>query len=295
MSKILITGANGQLGRALQETAPKDVQLLIADRNVLDITDPDSVAHYFKKYQPAGVINAAAYTAVDRAESEVEKAEAVNAIGPGNIASAAADSGAHVVHVSTDFVFDGSNGAPYQPDDAVNPVNVYGRTKAKGEHAVLSTPNVRAVVLRTAWVYSTTGSNFMTTMLRLMKEKDTLTIVTDQFGTPTHALGLAEACWTAQLRDLRGIYHWTDAGVASWYDFAVAIYEEARRIGVLTRDVRILPISASQFPTAAQRPVNSVLDKSSSLDALQVEPVHWQKCLSRVLRDLADDVCRVSV
>lgn len=286
MNKVLVTGANGQLGRALLADGPDHVELLAAERCLLDISDYDAVCRYFESHRPDGVINAAAYTAVDKAETDRELAEAVNARGAGNLARAAASAGVHLVHVSTDFVFDGSSSSPYRITDSVNPINVYGETKARGESAVYDALEGDATVLRTAWVYSPIGSNFLNTMVRLMKERDEINVVSDQIGTPTLAAGLAQACWRSLERKVRGTLHWTDAGVASWYDFAVAIYKQLRATGILDHDVLVHPIPASKFPTAAKRPVFSVLDKTDSWETLQLCPVHWQTQLESAVSSI---------
>ena len=281
---ILITGAGGQLGKALCNSAPAGYSVVAADRQTLSITDVDAVRSYSENHHVEGIINAAAYTAVDKAEDDIANARAVNAEGPAVLAAIAADRGIHLVHVSTDFVFDGRRGNPYKPDDKTNPLGVYGETKRAGEVAVLETPNLSASVLRTAWVYGAGGANFVATMLRLMAEKDSLSVVADQIGSPTHTDGLAAACWECLAERTTGIRHWTDAGVASWYDFAVAIQEEARSAGLLHHSIPITPITTDQYPTPAARPSYSVLSNSGA-HALSVRPSHWRSMLRRVLAD----------
>jgi dTDP-4-dehydrorhamnose reductase len=290
MTRVLITGAAGQLGKALVRSAPGAVELISVARSALDISDEAQVHQFVRECRPNGIINAAAYTAVDKAEEEQVLAHAINAVGPRNLAAAARAVDAHLVHVSTDFVFDGSKGAPYLTTDAVCPVSVYGRTKAEGEEAVLSIPDTNATVLRTAWVYSATGGNFLTTMLRLMGERESLNVVADQIGTPTSADGLARACWGAFEKRLGGIHHWTDAGAASWYDFAVAIEAAGRAAGVLPRQVAVTPIPSSQFPTPAQRPSNSLLDKFETWQALDQSPPHWTEALTKVIAEVKSNL-----
>ena len=286
--KVLITGAAGQLGRELQRSAPADVELIAVTREGLDITDAKQVRALFATTFPDLVINAAAYTAVDKAESEPVEAMAVNCDAAANLAKACAERGARMLHVSTDFVFDGSASSPYAPDAATSPLGEYGRSKLAGEQAVSDTlPG--ALVMRTAWVYSAFGSNFVKTMLRLMAERDELSVVADQVGTPTWARGLAEALWqAAEKPGLEGIYHWTDAGVCSWYDFAVAIAEEGVELGLLPRLPRVHPIPGSAYPTPALRPAYSVLDKQDTWQALQTEGLHWRVQLRAMLQELKE-------
>ena len=286
MKNILITGANGQLGKALAVCVPEGYEAIVADRQVLDIADADSVDAWFGLNSPDGVINAAAYTAVDKAESEADLAKAANTVGPKNLAVSAARLDIPMVHVSTDFVFDGHTGAPYKAEDDTNPLGVYGLTKRDGESQVLAANGAKAAIIRTAWVYDAGGSNFMMTMLRLMKEKDSIGVVADQIGTPTYVRGLAQACWATLGKELSGIYHWTDAGVASWYDFAVAIQEEALAIGLLEKSIPIAPLTTTDFPTPATRPSNSVLDKTESWKAMGITAPHWRSNLRIALNQL---------
>ena len=283
--KVLIVGAGGQLGQELQRTAPADLPWVAVGRAELDIADPAAVSKAIDEHAPTQVINAAAYTAVDKAESEPEAAAAGNVEGPRILAEACAAAGARLIHVSTDFVFDGESSVPYAPEMPTGPLGVYGQTKLDGELAVRAALPT-ALIVRTGWVYSAFGGNFVKTMLRLMDSNDTLTIVSDQVGTPTWANGLAAALWSAVQRPaLTGTYHWSDAGVCSWYDFAVAIFEEATSLGLLTQPVTIKPIPARQYPTPAQRPSYSVLDKEKTWEDLQLDGVHWRTQLRTMLED----------
>ncbi len=286
MKKILITGANGQLGRALAASVPQGFEPVLATRQTLDIASETAVADWFELNKPDGIINAAAYTAVDKAEEEQDVANSANNLGPMNLAVAAAACGIPIVQVSTDFVFNGKSGHPYRTDDETDPLSVYGVTKLAGEQSVLSVPGVEASVVRTAWVYDAGGSNFVSTMLRLMKEKDSLGVVADQIGSPTYVPGLAAACWSLLQDKLTGIYHWTDAGVASWYDFAVAIQEEGLALGLLDKSIPVTPLTTADFPTPATRPPNSVLDKSSTWKAMGTTAPHWRSNLRIALRQL---------
>ena len=286
MSKALVCGAGGQLGQELVLTCPEQWQAIPMTRSMLDIADPDQVAKALDDTEPAWVINAAAFTAVDAAESEPELAHRVNAIGPEVLALQCRERNIRLLHVSTDFVFDGTQGRPYAPDAEPNPLGVYGHSKSAGENAVMAAGG-SPVILRTGWVYSRHGGNFVKTMLRLMADREQLSVVEDQVGTPTWARGLALTCWgLANHGDASGIYHWSDAGACSWYDFAVAIREIALELGLLRQAATLLPIPASQYPTPAQRPGYSVLDKAQTRDLL-VEPTnHWAGQLRAMLVDL---------
>jgi dTDP-4-dehydrorhamnose reductase len=287
-NKVLVMGASGQLGRELQQTAPASVQAEFLSRAELDISDAAAVAARINAGQPELVINAAAYTAVDRAESEAELAMSINGQGAANVATACAQAKARLLHISTDFVFDGSRSQPYSPDAPTAPLGEYGRSKLAGERAVQAAlPS--ALIVRTAWVYSVFGANFVKTMLRLMAEREVLQVVADQVGTPTWAKGLARALWlAAQKPALQGMLHWTDAGVCSWYDFAQAIAEEGHSLGLLPSLPRVLPIPGSAYPTPAQRPAYSVLDKTRTWEALAVDGVHWRVQLRSMLQELKE-------
>ncbi len=284
--KALVVGGDGQLGRALGATVPANVELVSLAKTSLDITDARAVQAMLARIGPDLVLNAAAYTAVDRAETDEDAAHAVNATAVGILADAARRDGARFVHVSTDFVFDGRSGSPYAPEAPTNPLCAYGRTKLAGER--LAGPD--ALIVRTAWVYAPTGGNFVRTMLRLMRDDDQagrpeVRVVADQIGTPTYAPGLAAALWTLASQGLSGVYHYTDAGVASWYDFAVAIREEALAAGLI-RAAPVVPISTSDYPTPAIRPGYSVLDKRSTFAALGGAVPHWRENLRAMIAEI---------
>jgi len=283
--KALVTGASGQLGRALVAARPRGWVVRGLDRAALDLTDAEAVARMIAHERPDLVINAAAYTAVDRAESEAELAEMINARAVAHFAAATKRIGARLVQISTDFVFDGRAAHPYPADAPTAPLNVYGRTKLAGEVAA----GADALIVRTAWVHAAQGSNFVHTMLRLMREHDAVRVVHDQIGSPTHAVGLARAIWTLSEKEARGTFHYTDCGVASWYDFAMAIQEEALAIDLLDREVPIIPIPASTFPTAAMRPPFSVLDKEPTWQALGWCAPHWRVALRAMLQELLEN------
>lgn len=286
--KTLVLGCNGQLGQALADTLPDAAEFIGLDLPELDITSAEALMDLCREAKPDVIVNAAAYTAVDNAESEPELAMAVNFEGPLNIALGARDVGARLIHISTDFVFDGSASTPYRPDAASNPLSVYGRTKLDGEKAVLEAMPGNAVVVRTAWLYSKTGGNFVKTMLRLMEERDQLNVVSDQRGTPTWADSLAQVVWAFAGRDdLSGTYHWTDGGEASWHEFAVAIQEEALELGLLDKSIAIHAITTEDYPTAAARPRYSVLNCSATCAALGLHPAEWRANLHRMLKGMA--------
>ena len=285
-AKLLITGAGGQVGRALLAAAPDNLEVVGCTHADLDIGVSEAVRDCVRHHRPAVIINAAAYTAVDKAESEPDAAQRINAEGPGHLAAAARECGARLLHISTDFVFDGAASVPYRPDSATHPLSVYGRTKRDGEQAVLQTlPD--ATIVRTAWVYAATGANFVRTMLRILRANGAVRVVADQVGTPTAAQSLAETLWRiAGNPQIRGIHHWTDAGVASWYDFAVAIAEEGAELGLLPPGLAVTPITTADYPTPARRPSYSVLDKRS-LAPYGLAPIHWRKCLRAVLKEIS--------
>ena len=283
--KALITGANGQLGRALAARAPASIELIALTSAQLDVGDRAAVDAAFIDHAPAIVINAAAYTKVDVAEAMPELADRVNHLGVAHLAQAAQGSGARLVHISTDFVFDGMASHPYRPGAPAAPLNVYGATKLAGEIAAGSD----VLTVRTSWLYSAYGNNFVATMLRLMQERSVLRVVDDQIGTPTSAPSLADAVWKLAVTHNVGVLHYSDSGVASWYDFAVAIMEDAITAGLLDKPIEIIPIPSSAYPTPAKRPRYSVLDKSDTIEALGYAPPHWRKSLRDVLEAIKSD------
>ena len=281
--KAIVTGARGQLATELAARAPDGWTVEALTRDDLDIRDADAVSAVVARSAPDLILNAAAYVAVDKAESDSDAAYAVNRDGPANLAAAAVRAGARLAHVSTDFVFDGQKSRAYLPDDPTNPLGVYGASKLAGEQAVAAAAPA-ALILRTAWVYSPHGGNFMKTMLRLMTERGEVRVVADQVGTPTAATGLADTLWALALNGASGVHHHTDAGVASWYDFAEAIAEEGHAFGLLPNLPRVIPIPTEAFPTPARRPAFSVLDKTSTWTLLERRPAHWRVALREVLR-----------
>jgi dTDP-4-dehydrorhamnose reductase len=291
--KVLLTGREGQLGTALQASLPEGVTLIATGRSELNLADAAACRQAVLTHHPDWVLNAGAYTAVDRAESEPDQALAINAGAPQAFAEALAKTGGRLLQVSTDFVFNGAQGSPYRPDQALDPLGVYGVTKAAGETAALALPGAR--VLRTSWVYGPVGRNFCLTMLRLHALKaaagEPLGVVADQVGCPTATHTLAAACWRAigigADADGPHILHWSDAGAASWYDFAVAIGELGVAAGLLERAAEVRPLSTAAYPTPAQRPSYSLLDCTSSRAALGGEPLYWRVALAQVLERVA--------
>ncbi len=286
--RVLVTGASGQVGRELLRAKRTDMEVFAFTHADLDISDEDAVRAVVARVEPTLIINAAAYTAVDRAESEPERAHAVNVDGPRNLARAAyARAACRLLQVSTDYVFDGESAAPYRPGDATNPLNVYGRTKLLGEQTVRDILRERCAIVRTSWVYAPGGRNFVHTMLRLMRERGTVRVVADQTGCPTAASSVATALWRlGQLPQLHGIFHWTDAGMVSWHGFACAIAEAAMALGLLATRPQVIAIDTADYPTAALRPKCSALDTLETARQLGLEPCPWLESLYGVLSSL---------
>lgn len=287
--KALIFGAGGQLGRELVATAPETASLTALDRHALDIVDAEAVRSAVEREKPDVVMNAAAYTAVDKAETEVEQALAVNVEGARNLAFACAATGAQLVHFSTDFVFDGTAAEPYSPHAPTRPIGAYGKSKLDGELAMLAGHPQGGLVVRTSWLYSEFGNNFVKTMLRLMAERESLSVVGDQVGSPTWANGLATVAWRLGTeRAPAGIYHWSDAGATTWYDFAVEIQTVAVELGILESTIPIEKITTAEYPTPAKRPAYSVLDCGKTVASTGYAQVEWQANLRRMLAGLKD-------
>jgi dTDP-4-dehydrorhamnose reductase len=290
VTRILLTGANGQVGQELQQVlAASEWEVVAVDRNRLDLSQPETLPQVVEAIQPQIIVNAAAYTAVDKAESEIDLAKTVNGVAPGVLAEVAQNIGARLIHISTDYVFDGNHSAPYLETHPTNPVSSYGHSKLVGEEAIRST-RANHIILRTAWVYGTYGkSNFVKTMLRLGADREELRVVTDQIGAPTWANSIARtiAQLLPQSSEVNGTYHYTNSGVASWYDFAIAIFEEARLLGLPLKVQRVVPISTAEYPTPARRPAYSVLSCAKITAVLGSSPPHWRICLRQMLAELA--------
>lgn len=279
----MVTGAYGQLGNALKRELADDstIQAIYTDADTLDLTDSMALSRFFEDNPVDMVINCAAYTAVDRAESDDLKAAAINTGAVGNLGQAAAKHGMKVIHISTDYVFSGENFRPYEENDEPYPQSIYGRTKLEGEGLLTSFSN-NAMIIRTAWLYSEFGNNFVKTMLRLADERDEINVVCDQIGTPTYAGDLARAIHQV-IRHERwqpGIYHFTNEGVASWYDFTKAIFE------ITGKTTKVNPIRTTQYPTPAKRPSYSVLSKDKIKLNYGIEIPYWRDSLHRCIKEL---------
>ena len=289
LPRLLLTGAQGQLGTTIQQhwesSGCADLyELVTVDIEQLNLLDSADTLAYLSRCQPEIIINAAAYTQVDRAEDERETAFQLNDAAVGTLVSWCQLQQARLIHVSTDFVFDGRSKTPYAPQHLPHPLSVYGASKAQGEEKVIRGLPETGSVIRTSWLYSEYGSNFVKTMLRLMREKDALSIVDDQIGSPTstHSLALFIG-HLVRHGPRRGIFHWTDGGEISWYDFAMEIQSLAYASGYLTRQICLTPVSTAQYPTRAVRPSYSVLDREASLALLNDSPQVWQSALAEVI------------
>lgn len=280
---VLVTGASGQLGQSLQFIASQypEMQFIFASSTDLDITNQERVNTFFSQNKVAFCINAAAYTAVDKAESDVEKAHLVNVDGPKNLALACQQFNATLIHISTDFVFDGTSIEPYSESDITNPIGVYGQTKLDGEKVVIENCD-KHFIIRTSWVYSQFANNFMKTMLRLAQDRTELNVVSDQIGTPTNAVDLATAILSIvsskidqPTSNTYGIYNFSNEGICSWYDFAKEIF----RINNVV--IQVNPIPTEAYPTPAKRPKYSVLDKSKIKSIFGIEIQTWQEALAK--------------
>jgi dTDP-4-dehydrorhamnose reductase len=283
MNSVLITGANGQLGMALRAVSGSfnGIKWYFTDVDTLDIRDRTAVGSYIRSSGIDTVVNCAAYTAVDKAEEDVERCMQINRDAVYNIGAVAASSGVRVIHISTDYVFDGKGTRPYREDDTPRPASVYGTSKLAGEQALTAVcPD--AVIIRTAWLYSETGANFVKTMLRLGRERDEVDVVADQQGSPTCARDLAGAVMNVLLADrfVPGIYHYTDEGVCTWYDFAVAIF------GMAGLKCRVNPLATARYPVRARRPAYSVLDKTKIKNTYAAVTPPWEESLRACLRRL---------
>lgn len=292
MKRILLTAVNGQLGQELQRTLASLGEVIGVERKTMDLAQPAMIRQVIGEVKPDLIVNAAAYTAVDKAESEPDLAKSINAIAPTLMAEEAQRIGATLIHVSTDYVFDGQKNTPYTEQDATNPLSVYGQSKLAGEEGIRQT-GTEHIILRTAWVYGTYGkSNFVKTMLRLGRDRDEVRVVADQVGTPTWARDIAQAMATlaaqtaseqSQKSSPTSTYHFTNSGVTSWYDFAIAIFEEAKQLGFPLKVQRIVPITTPEYPTPAKRPAYSVLSCGKISEVLGTHPPYWRQGLRQML------------
>ena len=283
MSKILITGKNGQLGSELQDLSLQFPQheMIFVDREEMDLSNADQISEVLDRLKPEIIVSAGAYTAVDKAETEQELCNAVNHLAVKTIGEWASKNKAKVIHISTDYVFDGTSETPLKEEDSTNPINVYGLTKLQGEEA-LKTSGAEYVIIRTAWVYSTYGANFVKTMIRLMNERDEIGVVSDQIGTPTYANDLAQVIMNIieASNFIQGIYHYSNEGKISWYDFAIAIKE------LNGFKCKVNAISSNAFPTPAKRPNFSLLDKTKIKETYKIEVPNWLTSLEEMIAKL---------
>ncbi len=285
---IVVIGKSGQLASELRtlNDENRDQKLIFLGRNDIDLFEFEPASNALSQIKPTAIINASAYTAVDAAENDQHGADLLNHVAVKHLAEFCAQHSIHLTHISTDYVFAGDKGSPYLPADKTEPQGEYGLSKMRGEQAIMDINGDNSVILRTSWVYSIHGNNFVKTMLRLMKEKPELGVIDDQIGSPTWAKGLAEACLTVSEKQLIGIHHYTDSGVASWYDFAIAIQTLSNELGILNKSIPIKPIPSSAYPTPAKRPSYSVMSKKSLIESSGVEPIHWQAQLKNMLKEL---------
>ncbi len=280
--KILITGANGQLGNAFQEIASQFVEYecVFATREMLDITAVASIKDAIEVHQPDVIINTAAYTAVDAAESHQEDAYLLNEHAVGHLATLCASYSITLIHISTDYVFDGNSDTPYTEEDIPNPQTIYGKSKLAGEHAIQNTDNLTYAIVRTSWLFSGYGHNFYNTMVRLGNEREELTVVNDQHGIPTFANDLADAIFQMITRfddSHKGIYHYSNSGVTTWYAFAKAIFDYSQL------DVKLRATTSDAYPTVAKRPKNSILDSTKIVETFGVNSPDWNKALQQII------------
>lgn len=285
--KILITGGSGQLGYHLQKIAAKDdkYDVLSPSSAEFDLANLEAIESFLKSNKPDVIINAAAYTAVDQAETEIELAMAINGAAVEGLANYSIAQQCPLIQVSTDFVFDGQQGRPYAPDTKCQPLGVYGESKYLGEQAALRSPYAK--VVRTSWVYSEHGSNFVKTMLRLAAQRDQLSVVADQIGSPSYAGNLAQFIWQLiENPSDQTVLHCSDAGVCSWYDFAHSVFDLANSMGKLKSVPQLTPIRSDEYPTAAKRPSYSVLDCSESYKSVGLAPQQWREALTVMLEKL---------
>ena len=292
--KVLITGSQGQLGKELLKNIPHDIEVIPSDRKNFNLLDLKNCREFIFDNKPDWIINAAAYTAVDLAEDEEDRALLINSEAPTEIAKALKKTGGKLLHISTDFVFDGESSSPYKIDDEPNPINIYGKSKLLGENGIKNVfqNNDQYIILRTSWVMGSEGNNFAKTILKLLKIKEKISVVYDQIGCMTSSKYLSIICWLIIQKDItknvnnQKIFHWTDAGVSSWFDIATEIGELSFKLNLLKKPAKVVPISSDKFPTKAKRPNFSLLDCSSTKELLKIENNYWRFSLLEILQEL---------
>lgn len=295
--KVLITGSKGQLGKALIKCKPSNLELISTTRENFNLLNFDQCRKLISETKPDWIINAAAYTAVDLAEDEAEKANIINGEAPTEIAKIIKEVGGNLLHISTDFIFDGLLSRPYQVDDKPNPINMYGRTKLSGENGIKNvlSDSDQFIILRTSWVMGAVGKNFILTMLKLHQQRETISVVYDQIGCMTSTSSLAKTCWLIiqkKIEDTKHInntLHWTEAGVSSWYDIAYEIGDLAVKMKLLDKSAKVFPISSNEFPTKAKRPNFSLLNCSLTKKLLNIENKYWRYALEEILQEIKSE------
>ena len=289
--KILLTGGSGQVGQEILKLKPQGIQIINPSRNKLDLSDYDACKNYVKEHRPDWIINCGAYTQVNAAEKNIELSQKINSYAPAAFTEAINEMKTNLLHLSTDFVFDGNQNFPYRENQTRNPLSQYGASKALGEELIeKKIKNIdKVTILRTSWVVSPRGKNFILTMLKLHSEKDIIKVVSDQIGCPTSTGDLAKVCWKIIMikkkKKLPFILHWSDAGIASWFDIAVAVGELAKELGINKNEAIVFPINSSEYPTPAKRPKYSLLDTRQTSRILNLQGTHWRKNLKNILID----------
>ena len=287
--KVLLTGSTGQLGYEIIQSKPKEIEIINPNRKELDLSDYESCKNIIIKVKPDWIINCGAYTAVDEAEKNIQLSNKINSYALEAFTEIINKTNGKLLHLSTDFVFDGNQNFPYQENQKKNPICQYGKSKALGEELIERKIKKKenATILRTSWLISPRGKNFILTMLKLHSEKEFINVVSDQIGAPTSAIDLSKVCWKIiqfkKQEKLPFILHWTDAGVASWFDVAVAVGDIAEELKIIKKKAKINPISSNQYPTTARRPKYSVLNTKKTHSLLKIQPIHWRENLKNIL------------
>ena len=283
---VLLTGASGQVGHELINTCPNNIRLISFDKYALNISDREKALEIVNTYKPDIIINCAAYTAVDLAETDKETAFQVNANGVSNLALAASKNNIRLIHYSTDYIFDGKKTSPYTTRDKPNPANIYGKSKLEGERQALNINRNKVLIIRTSWVYSKYGKNFVKSMLNLMNKNKSIKVIMDQTGTPTWARSIANITWEfVKRQETNGIVHFCDGGSTNWFEFAKAIHEQALKYNIINHPLKIIPITSKEYQSKVKRPAYSVLDCDKTWNLLDIEPEDWHVNLKRMLAE----------
>ena len=292
--KVLLTGGNGQLGSSIQDLLPKDIDLFVTTREKHDLTDMKSCKNLIKEVRPDWLINTAAYTSVDKAEKDYKIAFEINANTPKVLAEALSETGGRLLQISTDYVFNGKKNQPYSVDDHIDPINVYGLSKASGENAIESIlgNKGKSIILRSSWIIGPNGNNFAKTMLKLHSENEQIKVIDDQIGSPTSTITLGNTCWeiikasseNIKINPKHKILHWCDSGIASWYDLSVAVGEIGLELGLIKKNAQVIPIKTNEYNSLARRPQYSVLDNSIIKKDFGLTSTHWRTSLKHILR-----------